>query len=187
MDNPPDETDWSEVENRLQPREQEPNDLRETPSPSVSEEPEAEHPLMERFGGPDGVIMEFKKGRVRKKHALEALRAWHQGQLTIAENQIKEAVKVHTAKARSKAEKYLAEIDQEYLRFLGELGLQNVNERQNMVIRLNEQTSKNLKQIMESDWPQPMKDKAIDRIREMHESFAEKLQRELGEVERGDV
>ena len=109
--------------------------------PLDSRESAPAHQLMQRFESPAGVIMGLKQGNIQRKAALEAMKMWHQGQLEVAEVQIAQAVRVHTTKARVEAEPFLARIDTEYLDYLAELGLRNVGKRQEMLVRLANQTT----------------------------------------------
>jgi len=185
MPDRPDETDWSEIEGQLEPVDPDGTQLPTSPGLPPSTELE-DHPIIKRFGGPSGVVMEFRAGRVQRTVALDALRAWYNGQLAVAEAQVHEAVRVQTAQAKAQSEKFLARIDNDYLTYLGELGLRNIDKRQQMLLQLNDQTSENLKQVMNADWPKSMKDQAVAQIRDMHERFAHKLSKELGELPDGD-
>jgi hypothetical protein len=176
----PEKSDWSKVDKQLK---SDPEGTQDLPVPSLGgPEGGAQHPLIERFGNPKGVILEFKANRIQRRHALEALKEYHNGQLTVARTQIQEAVRIRTAEARQQAEQYLARIDTEYIQYLAALGMRNVDERQRMLIRLHEQTSTNLKQVLDADWPEKLRERSIDQIMELHDRFAAKLTRELDQL-----
>ena len=175
-------TDWSLVEGQIAPDSAGHSNPPSTPSLDTPESAPA-HQMMQRFGSPGGIIMELKQGNIQRKAALEAMKMWHQGQLEVAEVQIAQAVRVHTTKARVEAEQFLARIDTEYLDYLGELGLRNVGKRQEMLVRLADQTTATLKEVQEADWPPTMKDQAVSKVMKMHEDFSDKLDEGFKESE----
>ena len=179
MSDPPKKTDWTEVEGALQRVDPSTDKLPASPEMNAPADLQ-QHPIVEKFGGAKGVMMEFQAGRIRRGATISALKEWHSGQLEVAKIQIQEAVRVHTAQASVQAEKFLETLNQEYLAYLGELGLKNTAERQQMIIRLNDQTSKSLRQVMDADWPENMKATAIANITRMQETFADKLLQEVG-------
>ena len=179
MSDTPGKTDWTQVEGALQRIDPAKEKLQESPGMNAPADMQ-QHPMVQRFGGTKGLMMEFRAGKIRRGATISALKAWHSGQLEVAKAQIQQAVRVHTAQASVQAERFLESLNQEYLAYLGELGLKNTAERQQMIIRLNEQTSRSLRQVMDADWPQNMKDGAIASITRMHEAFADKLLQEVG-------
>ena len=179
MSDPPDKTDWTEVEGALERVDPQTGKLQASPGMDAPTDLHR-HPMVQKFGGAKGVMVEFQAGRIRRGATISALKEWHSGQLEVAKVQIQEAVRVHTAQASVQAERFLETLNHEYLTYLGELGLKNTAERQQMIIRLNDQTSKSLREVKDADWPQNMKDGAIANIMHMHETFADKLLQEVG-------
>ena len=179
MSDSPDKTDWTEVEGALQRVDPQDQELQQSPAMNAPADLK-QHPMVKRFGGAKGLITEFQAGRIRRGATISALREWHSGQLEVVKTQIREAVRVQEAQASVQAERFLETLNQQYLAYLGELGLKNIAERQQMIIRLSEQTSKSLREVMEADWPQPMKDGAVENITRMHDTFADKLRQEVG-------
>lgn len=179
MSDPPNKTDWTEVEGALQRIDPPKDDLQQSPAMNAPADLK-QHPMVKRFGGAKGVITEFQAGRIRRGATISALREWHNGQLEVAKTQIQEAVRVHAAQASVQAERFLETLNHEYLAYLGELGLKNTAERQQMIVRLNEQTSKSLREVMDADWPPQMKNRAIEDITHMQKTFADKLLQEVG-------
>ena len=181
-DLPEKRTDWSLVEGQIGEVSAGSSSVPSTPSLDTPQAAPA-HQLMERFGNPKGLIMQVRAGAIQRSAAVDALKIWHRGQLAVAEVQVNEAVRIHTKKARVDAERFLARIDNDYLEYLGELGLRNVGRRQEMLVRLGDQTSKTLAEIQDADWPPTMKDQAVKKVMKMHEDFADKLDEGFAESE----
>ncbi|MDA2935015.1 hypothetical protein MYX82_11840, partial [Acidobacteria bacterium AH-259-D05] len=59
----------------------------------------------------------------------------------------------------------------------------NTKVRQEALIVLSEQTSESLRQIMEKDWPETLRKKALDGVMESHDKFFRKIMDELGETD----
>ncbi|MGH7948604.1 MAG: hypothetical protein ACREQF_05220 [Candidatus Binataceae bacterium] len=129
----------------------------------------------------EGVLVRFKEKRITRKAAAEQLKILYEGQRELIKHQVNEAVRIGKASATQVAETYLFKLNSQHLEELDTLGLQNTGKRQEMLRKLADQTSQNLRQAEESDWPDSVKKRTIDGIFELHDQFFDKLNRELGE------
>lgn len=112
---------------------------------------------------------------------LKHVQIWYEGQLEAAKHAVEEAVRVRKAEASRVAERLLMEIDSEHVEYLLTLGLRNEGARSRVMIELNDQTSKTLREIEGRDWPPALIQQAIDGILERHRRFFQKVTEELGE------
>lgn len=177
MDDVPEKRDWSEIESAMQ------DDEDDLPQGSMAPDAagDAPTPVEKRSEEVKGILAKFQKNQIERRTAIAEIEEWYEGRLEIAEEKIKQAVKVHKAEARKSAERFLGRIDAEHLDFMQELGLRNADRRQKALNDLYRQTTENLESIQNADMPEPMVDEAVTDLMDIHRRFAEKLKRELSE------
>jgi hypothetical protein len=129
---------------------------------------------------PTTIVARVKANMIQRKIGVAQLDELYKAQMDLIRHQLKEAVRARKAEATEAADRYLLELNRSHLNFLAELGLKNVDKRQEIVIELNERTSQRLSDIMNRDWPASLKDHAVDEILDMNKDFAERLRHELG-------
>jgi hypothetical protein len=129
---------------------------------------------------PSNIIARFKTRQIERKLAAAQLTEYYDARMELLKHQLKEAVRARKAEATESAERFLMELNQNHLKFVAELGLSNVDKRQDIMMELNERTARRIEEIYNRDWPQMLKDQAIDELMKMSEDFADRLRHDLG-------
>jgi hypothetical protein len=127
------------------------------------------------------MLSQWREKRITQKAAVEQLKILYEGQRELIKHQVSEAVRLGKADATRTAETHLFKLNAQHLEELDKLGLQNYGKRQEMLRKLADQTTQNLRQAIESDWPESIKSKTIKGIFDLNNQFYGKLTRELGE------
>jgi hypothetical protein len=173
-------TDWSDVNNAVRRREHSealpigPAGL--TPSTSGLQKPDGSGAVQ-----PEGVIANFKANAITKKAAVTYLKMYYEQQLDASRHHLQELVRVRKAESTAVAEQMLASINSQQMRFLVDVGLKNEAVRNDALVQLNNQTSATLRQIVTADWPETLRQQAIEGIIERNGKFFGKLMTDLGE------
>ena len=129
---------------------------------------------------PTTIVARFRMNQINRKLAVAQLTEYYDARMELVRHQLKEAVRAGKAESTEAADRYLMELNRNHLSFLAELGLKNVDKRQEILIELNERTARRLDDIRTRDWPAFLKDQAVDEITLMNKDFAERLRQELG-------
>lgn len=130
---------------------------------------------------PSGLIAQFKANQVQRSHVLKHIKAWYDASLDITQHQLAEVVRVRRAEASLVGEQLLAQLSAQHLEFMANLGLSNLDKRQQLLLKLGDQTTAALKNIESRDWPAQIIDDQLRTIMDWYKGFAEKLSQELGE------
>lgn len=124
------------------------------------------------------LIGRFKRNAITRKAALESLRAMHDAQLEAAKHALKRAVDVEKQRIDTVADKYIFQIQAEYLRNMRELGLQNYDSRMETLLQLNDTSARLLEKVQAQDIPESMRDATIENILRKHKEFSDRLMEE---------
>ena len=136
-------------------------------------------------------LTRWKAGGVNKQALIEELKARHKGHLDMVKHFIAENTEVmkhaasQTLRARKsqidvQVEEYIKQLDASHLSVLAELGLKNVDTRLAAVHRLGDLVAAAVKKMTEADWPEHMKQKAINDAFALHDREHAKFMEELG-------
>ncbi len=129
---------------------------------------------------PGNIIDRYRARQIDRKVARAHWEQYYNARLELVGHELKEAVRAKSAEMTAKVERVLMQLNDSHLQFLAELGLKNVGQRQSILIKLQEQTSRQIQDVMERDWPQQLKDQTIDQLLGMSKAFADRLNCELG-------
>ena len=129
---------------------------------------------------PEGILTRFKVGAITRKAAVAHAQEWHARQLEVVRHRLGEIVRVRNAEATTIAEQMLASINAQHLGFLTELGLRDEGDRKRALMLLTDQTSEFLRDAMDRDWPDSLRQQYIDGVIARHNAFFDKLASELG-------
>ncbi len=176
---PDDKTDWTNVNKAVQRRQLD-SDLPINPegvgSPaSAIVRPGSNTPL-----SPEGFIANYKANKITRTAVLEHLKVFHASQLEAAKHHLIEAVRVRKADSTATADQFLQLINARQLQFLTDIGLRDNQLRAEAVRKLQAQTAEQLKQTMAQDWPEALRENAINGIVELNRRFFQRLMTELG-------
>jgi hypothetical protein len=128
---------------------------------------------------PKGVLAEFKAKRLTRKAALDQLTVYYDAQLDVVKTRLAETIRVRKAEATLKAEEFLQVLNNEHIEFLTELGLRNEDMRNRAFIKLNEQTTKSLREVENASWPTEMIDMTLEAMIARYKKFMGKLASDL--------
>lgn len=131
---------------------------------------------------PDGVIASFKANSITRKAALNYLSVYYEKQLEAARHHLTEVVRVRKAESTAVAEQLLASINSQQMQFLVEVGLRNEDVRSRAMVQLNDMISRTLREIQEADWPEALRQQAINGILDRQKKVFERLMTDLGEA-----
>ena len=106
---------------------------------------------------------------------------YYTAQLEVAKHTFEQAARAKKADTEIVTRKFLDELNERYIIHMTQLGLRNVAIRNEALIKLNDQTSATIKEIQESDWPEPLRKKAMDGAMQNYERFFKKVLEEIGE------
>ena len=168
MTDDPKKTDWSPVEHHDPTRNLPevvstgPEGL--TPAPSVA------------FGS---VLQNLKIGRIERKAAVKELEVITAGQIDVLIHQVKEAAKVKKTEATVTADKFLKELDLQFQEVVQALGLKNEAIRVDTLKKLGDRTAQDMKEVMNKDWPESMKDDVLLAIKVRWKGFVEDLMKDV--------
>lgn len=126
----------------------------------------------DRLEKPIGVIAKWKSNSIERNAALEYISDWHAAELGVVKNQLCEAVRVKDAETRLVASEYLAALDSRHIHYMGELGLENVGQKMELLTRLQAQTADVLAKLEKDDAPPVLADASISDVIELHREFA---------------
>jgi hypothetical protein len=121
------------------------------------------------------LIGRFKRNAIDRKAALEKMRVLHSAQLEAAQHALRRAVDVDKQRIDTVAEKYIFHIQEEYLRYMQELGLKNFNSRMDTLLKLNETMAALLRKAEAQDVPPSVREATIANIYKKHKEFADRL------------
>lgn len=129
---------------------------------------------------PGNIVDRYRARQIDRRVARAYWEQYYDAKLELVRHELKEAVRAKSAEMTAKVERVLMQLNDAHLQFLAELGLKNIAQRQKILIQLQEQTSRQMQEVLNRDWPQALKNQTIDQLLAMSKSFAEKLHRELG-------
>ena len=153
MTDNPKETDWSRVD-------------RSGPGRNLPEViptgPEVLAPAPSQTVG--GVLQRLKEGKIVRKAAVQELEVITTARLDVLTHQLQEAAKVKKTEATVTTDRFLKELDLQFQEVVQALGIRNEAIRRDTLKKLNDETARDLKEIMNKDWPDFMKTETIDAI-----------------------
>lgn len=149
-------------------------------SPGVSEPPLAPiNDQIETIRNQElDIIGRIKRNTINRKAALEKLRSLHDAQLEAAKHALRRAVDVDKERVDVVANKYIFQLNEQFLKDMQELGLQNFDARMKALLKLNETMAKLLKQAEGQDVPPSVRDATIENILKKYREFADRLMQE---------
>ena len=124
------------------------------------------------------VIGRFKRKGIDRRAALESLRDLHDAQLEAAKHALKRAVDVEKKRVDTVANKYIFKINEEYLRDLRDLGLQNFTSRMDTLLELNATMAGLLEKAQSQDVPPSVRDSTLESIYKKYKEFSDRLMEE---------
>ena len=168
----PEKTDWAKSE-----------ELMTKPSQSVApvDQEQVIQPIRTILREPEGIIASFQAKKLKKTAALHAMSHYYTAQLEVAKHTFEQAARAKKADTEIVTRKFLDGLNERYIIHMTKLGLRNVEIRNEALIKLTNQTSATIKEIQESDWPEPLRKKALDGAMQNHERFFQKVLEEIGE------
>jgi hypothetical protein len=134
---------WDEVDKRIRSRSTPNNNDR----PNQTLEPEILPAISPKGSPPEPktIIARFRTNQIQRRLAIAQLSEYHDAKMELVKHQFKEAVRTKKAEASEFADHFLMELNHSHLKFLAELGLKNVDKRQEILIELNERTSRRMR------------------------------------------
>ena len=177
---PPRKTDWTAV-NQIVQRRAASEALPLQPSGIHEPEVGLQRPTPGSTVKPEGVIANLKANAITRKAAVDYLRMYYEQQLEASRHHLTEVVRVRKAESTAVAEQMLASINSQQMQFLVDVGLRNEEVRGRALMQLNDQVSATLRQVMSADWPDPLREQAINGIYDRQRKFFERLMTDLGE------
>jgi hypothetical protein len=121
------------------------------------------------------------EGKVKKKAIVKALELKYNAEIDTLEHRLTNLVRVRKVQAEVVAEGYLKQLDAAKLEVLTQLGMRNVNTRQNAMVELTNATVAKIKEVESSEWPESLKNERIHDMLVLLKGFNRKLMEELGE------
>lgn len=101
----------------------------------------------------NGLLARFKAKAIRRDAAMEGLKKVVSGQLQVLEHYVTNAVTGEKSKSDLHLQEYLAELDSEHLRILGQFDVKNLEQRARTIADLNDRFVRLVKEAREKDWP----------------------------------
>jgi hypothetical protein len=127
-----------------------------------------------------GLLMQWKAGKLDRKVTLAALESQYDGQLDVLRETITQAVKVQKTKVGMIAEEYLKNLDAKHLEVLEELGIRNVAKRWKAVTDLNDMAVSKINEVQTKKWPDSLIDETIAQILATRKRVVGEILKELG-------
>lgn len=124
---------------------------------------------------PRGLLARFKAGQISRAYAVQHLKEIADGRIEMVRIQVKLAVKAGTAAAKENCDKFLTQLANEHMKWIGELGLENIERYNELTANLQDITHRDVENVKAKPWSDLLKEQAIDRIMEMNAQFAAKL------------
>ena len=168
MTDDPKKTDWSRVD-RSGP-------VRNLPE-VIPTDPEVLAPAPSQTVG--GVLQRLKEGKIVRKAAVQELEAITTARLDVLTHQLQEATKVKKIEATVTADRFLKELDLQFQEVVQGLGIRNEAIRRETMKKLNDDTTRDLKEIMNKDWPDSIKNETIDAITYRWRQFLRNLMKDV--------
>jgi hypothetical protein len=126
-----------------------------------------------------GLMGDFKKNKITREAALRNLKAMHDAQTEASQHALRQAVSVDKQRVNLIADKYLFQLNEEYLRDMRDLGLKNFESRNETLLKLNESAARLLERALAQDVPAAFKESTVKKINEQYEEFLSRLMEEL--------
>lgn len=127
-----------------------------------------------------GILMQWQKGQISKKAALEALQVKYDAQLDALKFQLSKAVNVSNARADRIAEEFLKKLDSEHIQVLKGLGLRNAETRASALIEIRDMIASKLNEVQTKNWPPALVDRTIDDLLDLEKRVCSEMMKELG-------
>ena len=121
------------------------------------------------------LIGRFKRSTITRRAALEGLAAMHQAQLERTKHALHRLLDVEKARIDTVANKYLFHINEEYLKYMNDLGIQNYESRFRTLLELNKTMARLLEQAQGQDVPPSVKETTIQSIVTKYHDFAKRI------------
>lgn len=161
-------TDWSRVDRSGSGR-----NLPEV----IPTDPEALAPAPSQTVG--GVLQRLKEGKIVRQAALQELEVITTARLNVLTHQLQEAAKVKKTEATVTADRFLKELDLQFQEVVQALGIRNEAIRRETMKKLNDETARDLEEIINKDWPDFMKNETIDAINRRWHQFLGNLMKDV--------
>jgi hypothetical protein len=186
----PENIDWSRVETRSKARSKEggtseselvvyPLERAEN-APTHSIVPAAVAVTLPDTETPRGILLQWKKNKIDRRTALQAIQAQYDSQLDALRYQLQKAVSVSNARADRLAEEFLKKLDSEHIQVLKDLGLRNAETRATALIEVRDMIAAKLKEVQTKKWPPSLVDRTIDDLLDLEKRVCAEMMKELG-------
>jgi len=126
------------------------------------------------------MYLDWQEGRMTRKLALARLAELHMGQMEVLKKKVKEGVRIQVTQVENRARDIMEEMDREYLNGMVLLEIQNAGERIDALSKLNDIICAKIAEIRGKNWPQEMKDEAVDQAFALKARVATRIMKELG-------
>jgi hypothetical protein len=126
-----------------------------------------------------GVIAKFKANSLERRAALEEIQLATRARLDVFGHQLQEAAKTKKAEATMIAKQFLAQIDADYQHVLHEIGVRNEGARRETLKKIGDETSRDLDEIQNKNWPDFMIKATIELIMKRYTKFLARLDEDL--------
>ena len=129
----------------------------------------------------EGVIANFKAGRIQKRAAVAFLNEFYDRQLEAAKHHLGEAVRIRKAQSTQAAEQFLQLINSQHVEFLNQIGMRNFRAAGDALTELAKTTHELLQQVAEASLPDMLAQDTVESILARYRRFRDKLTHELGD------
>ena len=122
-----------------------------------------------------GIVQQLKEKRIKRRAAVKALEIATSAQLEVITRQVHEASRVKKTEATVVADQMLKELDLQFQKVLGELGVRNEAIRRATLAKINDETARDLREFANKDWPDFMREAAEELVKERWQRFVNRL------------
>jgi hypothetical protein len=122
-----------------------------------------------------GVIASFKANKIERTVALTKLKALTDAQLEASTHALRAAVGIEKERINVVANKYIYQLNEEYLTDLGELGLKNLETRMNTLLKLNQVVAGLIAAAEAQNVPASIIDETVQAIASKRKEFFDRI------------
>ena len=130
-----------------------------------------------------GVLQRLKEGKIVRQAAVQELEVITTARLNVLTHQLQEAAKVKKTEATVTADRFLKELDLQFQEVVQALGIRNEAIRRETIKKLNNETARDLEEIINKDWPDFMKNETIKAINRRWYQFLGNLMKDASRDE----
>lgn len=101
----------------------------------------------------NGILARFKANSIRREAAIDGLRKVVAGQLEVLQHYVETAVLIKKSRIDVDAQAFLAQLDSENLRILGQFKVHNIDQRARTLFSLNDRYVALISEAQQKQWP----------------------------------